>query len=222
MVTLRAAALLWALPLTLGDKTEGDLRGSLPNILGRVCTTDSDCSAEEQCLTPLSGALSGLHRPNLLSGLSALSIKTCSPRILPPGYTPGQVHWEQMKHFVLPERSLRETTGLDHSTAEQHEEVPSETRQPESIINGALLTAKGLIGGVATIPGSLLAGHDMPDGPSIDCRAYQRQLYVGETISINATGFQNDLFNVTLGRGTNPDQVSIHIKELQTMSKVRR
>lgn len=184
-------------------------RGPLQQFLGKVCISDAECSASEQCQAPLSGALAGLGRPSLLGSLSMLSIKTCGPRSLPPGYTSTGVANEQARHFVMPD-------GLpSHGNEDETDE-----RSSENVFNAAVAGVKSLVLGASGLPTNLLAGVDTPSSPQIECRAFQRQLFVGETITINATGPNNDLFNVTTGPNSSDDQMLVHIKELQTMAKV--
>lgn len=53
--------------------------------------------------------------------------------------------------------------------------------------------------------------------PKIHCRQYQKSIFVGEVITLNGDGLQNELFNVTYDENLiNEDQIDIDIIELMT------
>eukprot|EP01053_Blabericola_migrator_P000112 Blabericola_migrator_1__111@NODE_1028_length_5664_cov_44_189566_g708_i0_p3_GENE_NODE_1028_length_5664_cov_44_189566_g708_i0NODE_1028_length_5664_cov_44_189566_g708_i0_p3_ORF_typecomplete_len306_score29_48_NODE_1028_length_5664_cov_44_189566_g708_i023423259 len=231
-----------AAPVThAADTSDADTqRGPLQGLLGKICLGDQDCATDEQCQAPFSGALSGLpgtgRAGGLLAGFSLISVKVCGPRLTPPGFHPSGIAAEQAQHYVLPPsdniydqsrkppvapRTFQNSRSPVQVESFFDDLLDTEERHSEQLAAGAFQGLAGVASSLGrALPTGLLDGVSITQAPIITCRAFQRDLFVGEVTTINARGFTNDLFNVTLLEPSNPDSVLIHVKELQTLSKV--
>lgn len=56
---------------------------------------------------------------------------------------------------------------------------------------------------------------------TIECRALSKRGHVGELITVNAMGFENDLFNITVSEGISRDKIQVELIRWGSMKKVR-
>lgn len=191
--------MIFGLFLLLVSPSLGQVDNLFASFIAKICLSDSDCGRDEQCQLPFAGVLAGLPKSPLILAIQAFSLRTCGPRLSPPvgGHNTDRTGRVRADGFFIP---------ADESMDGFYQAPPYQTTEN---LFGVPLNA--------IVPD---LGLGIISAPSIVCRAFQRDLNVGDSIGINAMGFANDLFNVTIPDGVSADTILIHVKELQTMVKV--